>query len=82
MVNFVQIASENPIRGKTLHKGPIAHFMGPKIPKFTASWQKKTFTQTKESTTAPQQCPHNPIKAYQMGFIGALLFMHLNIQCK
>jgi len=76
------LTSENPISGKTTHEGPIARFVGPKIRKVTATQQKKPHTWTKESTTAAQQCPINPIEAHQMGFIGALLFVHLNVQCK
>jgi len=76
------VTSENPINGKTLHKGPVAHVVATCIPIHTATRQKYAHTVTKKSLTAPQQCPRPYIKAYQLGSVGALLFMPPNVQCK
>ena len=58
-------ASENPISGKTLHEGPIARFMGPKIPNFTAT-QKKTRTHGPKKA----QLPHSSARVSQLRPIG------------
>jgi len=76
------VTSENPINGKTLHKGPVAHVMRTCIPIFTATRQKHVHTVTKKSLNAPQPRPQHYIKAYQLGSIGALLFMLPDVQCK
>jgi len=47
-----------------------------------AKCQKHAHTLTKKDSIAPQQCQLLEITAYQLPFVGALLFMHLHIQWK
>ena len=44
--------SENPINGKTLHKGPVAHVVVTQLPTFTANRQKHAHTRSKKSLNA------------------------------
>jgi len=75
-------SSENPINGKTSHKGRVAHVVVMQLPTFTANRQKHAHTGSKKSLNALQPCPQPCIKACQLGSIGALLFVLPNVQCK
>jgi len=58
-----RVPSENPINGKTLHKGHIARIMAICNRMFMAKQQKKSHTPSKETSNAPPQCPRHQIKA-------------------
>jgi len=60
---FGKSASENPINGKTLHKGRIARIMASYNRIFMAKQQNNSHTLSKETSNAPPQCPRHQIKA-------------------
>jgi len=62
-VDELVLPSENPINGKTLHKGHIARIVASYNRTFMAKQQKNSHTLSKETSNAPPQCPRHQIKA-------------------